>query len=168
MPILRTGLSHCYVTALLSSSEGLTQGRLVIPYRRFGTTYRSHLEGSSRPTFQKSADLICTEAEAWNNAQLQPIRNFSARSGWVVSTTPSPLYPRGKTRYPLCVYICVYIYIYIYIYIHMYNYIYTHTVRVIKSRWDGRECSAYGEEERRIQGFGGETWGIETTWETQA
>jgi hypothetical protein len=28
--------------------------------------------------------------------------------------------------------------------------------------------SAYGGEERRIQGFGGETWGKETTWETQA
>ena len=28
---------------------------------------------------------------------LQP----SARWGWVVSTTPRPLYPRGKTRYPL-------------------------------------------------------------------
>ena len=28
--------------------------------------------------------------------------------------------------------------------------------------------SAYGGEERRMQGFGGETWGKETTWETQA
>jgi len=27
--------------------------------------------------------------------------------------------------------------------------------------------SAYGEEKRRIQSFGGETWGKETTWETQ-
>ena len=27
-------------------------------------------------------------------------------------------------------------------------------------------CSAYGGEERRIQGFGGETWEKETTWET--
>jgi len=32
----------------------------------------------------------------------------------------------------------------------------------------GGECSAYGWEERRIQGFGGETWVKETTWETQA
>ena len=28
--------------------------------------------------------------------------------------------------------------------------------------------SRYGEEERCIQGFGGETWGKEITWETQA
>jgi hypothetical protein len=27
---------------------------------------------------------------------------------------------------------------------------------------------AYGEEERGVQGFGGETWGKETTGETQA
>ena len=41
-------------------------------------------------------------------------------------------------------------------------------VRVIieKNQMDG-SCSACGEEERRIQGFGGETWGKETTWETQ-
>jgi hypothetical protein len=32
----------------------------------------------------------------------------------------------------------------------------------------GGECSAYGGEERRIQGFGGETFGKETTWKTQA
>ena len=31
----------------------------------------------------------------------------------------------------------------------------------------GVACSAYGGEERRIQGFGGETWGKEATWETQ-
>ena len=29
-------------------------------------------------------------------------------------------------------------------------------------------CSAYGRQWRRIQGFGGEIWGKETTWETQA
>ena len=32
----------------------------------------------------------------------------------------------------------------------------------------GGSCSAYGGEERRVQGFGGETWGKETTGETQA
>jgi len=32
----------------------------------------------------------------------------------------------------------------------------------------GGECSAYGGEEKGIQGFGGETWGKETAWETQA
>jgi hypothetical protein len=32
----------------------------------------------------------------------------------------------------------------------------------------GRECRVYGGEERRIQGFGGETSVKETTWETQA
>ena len=32
----------------------------------------------------------------------------------------------------------------------------------------GGTCSAFGIEERRIQGFGGETCGKETTWGTQA
>ena len=30
----------------------------------------------------------------------------------------------------------------------------------------GGACSAYGVEERRLQGFGGETWGKETIGET--
>jgi hypothetical protein len=43
-------------------------------------------------------------------------------------------------------------------------------VQVIKmdKNETGGACSEYGEEERRIQGFGGETRGIETTCETQA
>jgi hypothetical protein len=32
----------------------------------------------------------------------------------------------------------------------------------------GGARSAYGGEEKRIQGFGGETWEKETNWETQA
>jgi hypothetical protein len=32
----------------------------------------------------------------------------------------------------------------------------------------GGACSAYGGEERRVQGFGGETLGKEATEETQA
>jgi len=32
----------------------------------------------------------------------------------------------------------------------------------------GGACSSYEWEERRIQGFDGETWEKETTWETQA
>jgi hypothetical protein len=32
----------------------------------------------------------------------------------------------------------------------------------------GEACSVYGGEEKCIQGLGGETWGKETTWETQA
>jgi hypothetical protein len=32
----------------------------------------------------------------------------------------------------------------------------------------GEACSAYGEGERRVQGFGGEIWGKETIGETQA
>ena len=32
----------------------------------------------------------------------------------------------------------------------------------------GGEFSAYGGKEMRIQGFGGETFGEETTWETKA
>jgi hypothetical protein len=31
-----------------------------------------------------------------------------------------------------------------------------------------RACSTYVGEERCIQGFGGETWGKDTTWKTQA
>ena len=42
-------------------------------------------------------------------------------------------------------------------------------IRVIKTRrlrWAGHvACMA---EERHIQGFGGETWGKDTTWKTQA
>jgi hypothetical protein len=32
----------------------------------------------------------------------------------------------------------------------------------------GGACSAYGGEEMCVRGFGGETWGKETTGETQA
>jgi len=32
----------------------------------------------------------------------------------------------------------------------------------------GGACSAYGGGARRVQGFGGETWGKEATGETQA
>ena len=32
----------------------------------------------------------------------------------------------------------------------------------------GGSCSAYGREERRVQGFGGEAGGKESTWETHA
>ena len=31
----------------------------------------------------------------------------------------------------------------------------------------GGACSTYGGEERYIQGFGRETWGKKTTWQTQ-
>ena len=42
-------------------------------------------------------------------------------------------------------------------------------VQVIKSRmrWAGH-VARMGGEKRRIQGIGRETWGKETTWETQA
>jgi hypothetical protein len=30
----------------------------------------------------------------------------------------------------------------------------------------GEACSTYGIEERCTQGFGGESWGKETTWKT--
>ena len=38
----------------------------------------------------------------------------------------------------------------------------------IEKNETGGACSAYVGEEKRIQGFGGETWGKETTGETQA
>jgi hypothetical protein len=48
--------------------------RMIVWYRRFGTTYRSHLQRSSSPSTilrciksQKNADLIYVAAEAWNH-----------------------------------------------------------------------------------------------------
>jgi hypothetical protein len=38
---------------------------------------------------------------------------------------------------------------------------------VMKSRMMGGACRGYGGEEGHIQSFGGETWGKDTTWETQ-
>jgi hypothetical protein len=40
--------------------------------------------------------------------------------------------------------------------------------KIIKIIEMGRVCGTYGRQERCIQGFGGETWGKETTWKTQA
>jgi hypothetical protein len=37
----------------------------------------------------------------------------------------------------------------------------------VKKSEMGRTCSTYGEEERCIQGFSGETRGQKTTWKTQ-
>jgi len=42
------------------------------------------------------------------------------------------------------------------------------SVLIIKKNEMGGACSAYGGEERCIQGFGGETGGKKTTWGTQA
>ena len=42
-----------------------------------------------------------------------------------------------------------------------------HSHQIEKNEMGGA-CSAYGREERHIQGLGGETWGKETTWNTQA
>jgi hypothetical protein len=39
---------------------------------------------------------------------------------------------------------------------------------LIKKNEVGGTCSAYRGEQRRIEGFSGETWGKETTWKTQA
>ena len=41
-------------------------------------------------------------------------------------------------------------------------------VSLIKKNEMGGACGAYGGGERRVQGFGGETGGKETTGETQA
>ena len=38
----------------------------------------------------------------------------------------------------------------------------------IKNCEMGGTCGTYGLEEKCIQGFGGETWGKETTWKTKA
>jgi len=39
---------------------------------------------------------------------------------------------------------------------------------LIENNEMGGVCSTYGGKERHIQGFGGETWGKETTLETLA
>jgi len=39
--------------------------------------------------------------------------------------------------------------------------------QIEKNEMDGA-LGAYGGEERRIQSLGGETWGKESTWETEA
>jgi hypothetical protein len=38
----------------------------------------------------------------------------------------------------------------------------------IKKNKTDRACSIYGGEERSIEGFGGENFGKEITWKTQA
>ena len=38
----------------------------------------------------------------------------------------------------------------------------------MKKNKTGGLCSTHGGEERYLQGFGGETWGKETTWEIHA
>jgi len=53
--------------------------------------------------------------------------------------------------------------------LHVYIYypVFSNGDKIEKNEMGGA-YSAYGEEERRIQGFGGRTWGKETTWKTQA
>ena len=53
-------------------------------------------------------------------------------------------------------------------YIERQNNLIITTLRKIDKNEMGGPYSAYGGEERRIEGFGGETWGKETTWKTQA
>jgi hypothetical protein len=43
-----------------------------------------------------------------------------------------------------------------------------HSGDQVKKTEMGRTCGTYGGEERRIQGFSGETWGKKTTWKTHA
>jgi hypothetical protein len=43
-----------------------------------------------------------------------------------------------------------------------------HSGDQVKKTEMGRTCGMYGGEERWIQGFSGETWGKEITWNTQA
>ena len=42
------------------------------------------------------------------------------------------------------------------------------TMLLISGYEIGGTCNTYGGQERCIQSFGGETWGNETTWKTQA
>ena len=45
-------------------------------------------------------------------------------------------------------------------------YILLRYTQIVEKNENGGTCSACGEVERHIQGFGGETGGKETTWET--
>jgi len=47
------------------------------------------------------------------------------------------------------------------------NNTFTNIIKIKKNHMDGA-CSAYGGEESHVQGFGGKTWGKETTGKTQA
>ena len=56
-----------------------TQRRMVVSYRRFRTTCRSHIQGSSSPTTilycvksQNSAHLVCTATESYTHARYRP------------------------------------------------------------------------------------------------
>ena len=74
------------------------------------------------------------------------------RRGWVVSSTPRSQFTPGKDPVPIL------------------QEASPNIVRVIKSRrmrW-AWHVARIGDGERRVQGFGGETWEKETTGETQA
>jgi hypothetical protein len=76
----------------------ITQRVVVIPYRRFRTTYWSHIQCPCTTAcyviIQKSADLIYFAAEGWNHVNLgllgslkmYPILHLSSRSCWKVDT----------------------------------------------------------------------------------
>jgi hypothetical protein len=50
----------------------------------------------------------------------------------------------------------------------LYSYTQIYSGDQIQKNEIGGLCSMYGREVRSIQGFGGETWGKETTWRTEA
>ena len=50
----------------------------------------------------------------------------------------------------------------------LYSYTQIYSGDKIQKNEMGVPCSMCGREERCIQGFGGETWGKETAWKTQA
>ena len=75
--------------------------RMLAPYRRFGKTYRSHLQGSSSPSTilrciksQKSADLIYIVTEDWShkhvNRLIEVMKRLSCSSFRRCSNFSSP------------------------------------------------------------------------------
>jgi len=101
---------------------GITQRVVVIPYRRFGTNYRSHLQGSkdrslkmgrnrmyrnvgkNSPTTswvitQKRAVLICFQAETCNH---QCFARVCVRESWNINTFFFLVVPTFSKEYRYC------------------------------------------------------------------
>ena len=59
-------LPYCHVR--YAFFQDITQHRVVIPYWRFGTNYRSHLQGSSNPKEQSMTKVNCHSLPFWHFA----------------------------------------------------------------------------------------------------
>jgi len=75
---------------------------MLVPYRRFGTSYRSYLQGQSSlgsacsVKFQKSLHLIYVAAEAWNHERLKCVDNHHERVTETKKETSSSKHMSGN------------------------------------------------------------------------